>query len=271
MSGDAARGSPHQQGETRMTARRAILTATLSLLVSPAHAEDEAEPGRQPPRLPTPRPMTLRPGTAPVMLEAGIGEGSRPPLLVRFSGPDAPRAEFRFPSWYGYARLIAVRPMRGRDIAFVAFEGNTGTGTYQEIQAAIGQDDDGVLRILALETLHYRLNGPCDSGAWLTIRATPLADGGGLRLNQFWRRQGAACPPRPGGPARGRLEWGTTLLWSGRGPMRGPPPLPGAPPARRLVETARATVMAWLAAAPRMAVTADDIEALGLMQTLEDG
>ncbi len=249
-----------------MLNRRALLFACPALLATPALAQ---EGERQPAPLATPRPVRLRPGADPVMLESGFDDGDRPPLVVRFAGPGAPQAAFRFPSWYGYARVFAIRPMRGRDIVFVAFEGNTGTGTYQEIQAAIGQDDDGIARILALETLHYRLTGPCDSGTWLSIRATPLADGGGLRLDQFWRRQGETCPPRPGGPARSRAEWGTTLAWSGRGAMRAPPPAPGAPPARRLVEASRAKVMTWLAAAPRTEVPRDDFETLGLMQTMD--
>lgn len=252
-----------------MLKRRALL-AVPALLATPAWAEED-DTNRQPPRLATPRPVRLRPGTEPVTLDAGIVEGTRPPLELRCSGPGAPATVFRFPSWYGYGRVFAVRPMRGRDIVFAAFEGSTGTGTYQEIQAAIGVDDDGIARILALETLDYRLTGPCDGGTWLSIRATPLADGGGLRLDHFWRRQGENCPPRPGGPARSRAEWGTTLAWSGRGPMRAPAPLPGAPQARRLVEASRAKVMAWLAAAPRSEVTLDDIEALGLMETMQAG
>lgn len=251
-----------------MLNRRALL-ATPALFVAPARADDVEAPDRQPPRLPTPRPVRLRAGAEPVTLHAEIVDGSRPPLLIRFTGAGAPATEFRFPSWYGYARVFAVRQMRGRDIVFAAFEGNTGTGTYQEIQAAIGEDDDGVARILALETLHHRLTGPCDGGTWLSVRATPLADGGGLRLDHFWRRQGENCPPRPGGPVRSRLEWGTTLAWSGRGPMRAPTPLPGAPQARRLVEDSRTKVMAWLAAAPRNEVTPGDIDALGLMETMQ--
>ncbi len=248
-----------------MLNRRALF-ALPALIAAPARAED---PDRQPPRLPTPRPVRLRPRAAPVTLDADIVEGPRPPLRIRFSGPDAPATEFRFSSWYGYGRVFAVRPMRGRDIVFAAFEGNTGTGTYQEIQAAIGQDDDGITRILALETLHHRLSGPCGGGTWLSVGAMPLADGGGLRLDHVWRRLAENCPPRPGGPARSRATWGTTLTWSGRGPMRAPPPLPGAPQARRLIEASRAKVMAWLAAAPRTEVTIDDIQALDLMESMQ--
>jgi hypothetical protein len=250
---------------------RRALVALPALLATPARAEDD---DRQPPRLALPRPVQLRPGEAPVTLEAGIAtttDGSRPPLTVRFTGAGAPATTFHFASWYGYARVFALRRLRGRDIVLAAFEGDTGTGTYQEIQAAIGQEDDGTARILALETLHYRRSGPCEMGSWLTIRALPLADGSALRLDQFWRRQGSDCPPRPGGPTRSRLEWATTLGWSGHGPMRAPAPMAGAPAPRRLVEASRAKVMAWLAAAPRNAVTAEDIEALGLLEVMAEG
>ena len=266
-----------------MIARRLLLAAPALLATVAARAqapaaaeatppEDESEP-RQPPGLALPRPVRLRPGAEPLTLEAstsgwGAG-GERPGLALRFSGAGAPAAQFRFPSWYGHGRVVAVRQMRGRDVVFAAFEGSTGTGTYQEIQAVIGQEDDGTARILALETLHHRLSGPCEGGTWLTIRALPLADGGGLRLDHFWRRQGENCPPRPGGPARSRAEWGTTLSWTGRGPMRVPAPLAGAPRPRRLVEASRAKVARWLAAEPRTVVTLDDIEALGLMETIE--
>lgn len=266
-----------------MIPRRLLLSAPA--LLAPAAARSQAPTAaeaappegeaevRQPPGLSLPRPVRLRPGTEQVTLEAstsgwGAG-GERPGLALRFRGAGAPAAEFRFPSWYGHGRVIAVRQMRGRDVVFAAFEGSTGTGTYQEIQAVIGQEDDGTARILALETLHHRLTGSCEGGTWLTIRALPLADGGGLRLDHFWRRQGENCPPRPGGPARSRAEWGTTLTWTGRGPMRMPAPAAGAPRPRRLVEASRAKVARWLAAEPRTVVTLDDIEALGLMETIE--
>ncbi|MBR0682493.1 hypothetical protein GXW74_18525 [Roseomonas eburnea] len=263
-----------------MILRRTLIASPFLLATRPVRAETPAPEAREdeaaqrrPPRLPTPRPVRLRPGAEPVTLEAsnsGWGSGGeRPGLALRFTGAGAPAEEFRLPSWYGYARVIAVRQMRGRDVVLAAFEGNTGTGTYQEIQAVIGQDDEGTARILALETLHYRLIGPCEGGTWLSIRATPLADGGGLRLDHYWRRQAGNCPPRPGGPARSRAEWGTTLAWSGRGPMRVPAPLRAAPRHRRLVEDSRAKVARWLAQAPRTGVTPDDVEALGLMEVME--
>jgi len=267
-----------------MIPRRAFLASPLLLAPLPARAQapaPEAPPDapdtedRRPPRLPTPRPVRLRPGAEPVTLEtsaSGWGSGGeRPGLALRFTGTGAPEATFRLPSWYGNARVFAVRRMRGRDLVLAAFEGNTGTGTYQEIQAVIGQGDEGMARILALETLHYRLSGPCGEGTWLTIRATPLADGGGLRLDHVWRRRGGDCPPRPGGPVRRRAEWGTTLAWSGSGPMRVPPPQRAAPRHRRLVEESRARVARWLAEAPRTELTAEDIEALAMMEVIEAG
>lgn len=200
-----------------MPTRRALLALPAFLSPQAARADQAA---RNPPALPLPRPVRLQPGAAPLMLHATVDDRG---LELHFAGTGAPSARFRFPSWYGYARVFAIRRLRGRDIVFACFEGNTGTGVYQEIQAAIGQEDDGTMRILALETLHSRSNGPCDSGIWLTIRAEPRADGSALQLDQVWRRQGSSCPPRPGGPARSRLAWSTPLAWSGRGPMHAPP------------------------------------------------
>lgn len=246
--------------------RRGLIAAPLLLL--PARAQAATEPGRRPPRLATPRPVRLRPGASPVRLQSHItGRGQS--LAVRFEGPGAPSEVFDFTSWYGYARVFAVKTLRGRDVVLAAFEGSTGTGTYQELQAVIGQDDEGVARILALETLHYRLTGMCGGGAWLAVTAEAAADG--LRLAQAWRRREENCPPRRGGPRSQRLAWATTLAWSGRGAMTAPAPRPDAPPPRRRVEEVRARTLAWLAAEPRRRVTSDDLEALGIYEVLGDG
>lgn len=252
-----------------MIARRSLLAAPLLLIPAESRAADP-QPGRQPPRLPTPRQVVLRPRGQRVTLRAGIAETDRM-LRLTFEGPGAPAEPFAFPSWYGFARVFAVRTLRGRDAVFVAFEGSTGTGAYQELQAVIAEDDDGGARILALETLHYRLDGPCGEGARLAVTATPIVAGGGLRLDQVWRQQDGECPPRRGGPARRRLAWATTLDWSGRGPMQPPRPLAGAPAPRRRVEEVRTRTMAWLAAEPRRSVTHDDLDALGVYDVIAEG
>jgi hypothetical protein len=249
-----------------MPIRRALLAVPF-LLAAPALAQDES---RRPPALPTPLPVRLRPGAAPVMAHARIGDGGQQPIEISFTGPGAPTEVFRLPSWYGNARIIGVLRVRDRDLLVVAFEGNTGTGVYQEIQAVIGVDDDGVARILALETLHNRLTAICNDASYLTIRITPLADGKGLRLNHFARGVFGTCGPPTRRPRPFRAEWGTTLRWNGRGPFSVPPPDPRAGPERRLVEASRAKVAAWLAAAPRREVTHDDMQALDLMEVLRN-
>jgi hypothetical protein len=242
--------------------RRLLLAAGLGAAL-PARA-DEAR--HDPPAIATPRPVRLRPGAAPVTLETAL-EDQR--LVLRFAGEGAPAAVFRFPTWYGWARPFALLPLRGRELVLVAFEGNRGTGVYQEIQAAIGQDDDGVARLLALETLRARQTPFCGEESRLTVRLTPWPDGTALRLDHFARGATNGCG-RPGGARRWREEWATTLRWSGRGPFLVPPPLPGAAPGRRLVEASRAKAAAWLAAAPRTEVTPEDLDALGLMEVLRD-
>ncbi|MBR0658749.1 hypothetical protein [Neoroseomonas oryzicola] len=249
-----------------MTTRRSLLAAPVLLLS--ARAEAATQPGRQPPRLATPRQVRLRPGAAPVRLQARITERGQS-LAVRFEGAGAPPEVFDFTSWYGYARVFAVKTLRGRDLVFAAFEGSTGTGTYQELQAVIGQDDDGIARILALETLHYRLTGPCGGGSWLAVAAETGAEG--MRLAQTWRRQEENCPPRRGGPRSQRLAWTTTLGWSGRGVMTAPAGQPDAPAPRRRVEEVRARTLAWLATEPRRRITNDDLDALGIYDVLSHG
>jgi len=254
-----------------MPNRRALLLAPLLALPAPARGTEDDAPGRRPPRLPTPRAVRLRPGAAPVRLDAAIGAGGQAPLTLRFTGEGAPATVFRLPSWYGNARVFAVLPLRGREVVLAAFEGNTGTGVYQELQAVIGQEDDGTARILALETLHARETAVCDEASYLTVRATPLADGGALRLDHFARGVSGACGPPSRRPRRFREEWASVLRWSGRGAMVAPAPRAGAGPGQRLVEAARAKTAAWLAAAPRSEVTLDDVQALGLMEVLRRG
>ena len=245
-----------------MLTRRSLLALPLGLAAMPAEAHDPAS-GRQPPALRLPRTVQLRPGAAPVSVTTRFQDSA---LLLRFNGRDAPAESFQFTSWYGYARVFAVRRLRGRDIVLVAFEGNRGTGAYQEIQAVIGQDDDGIARILALETLHYRLTGPCEDGSSLAIRATVARDDEGLVLSHRWRRDLGTCPPRRN--RRSEERWTTTLGWTGRGAMAAPT-TGAASAARRRVEAARARASDWLAT-PRRQVSLDELEALTLMDVLSD-
>lgn len=243
-----------------MIPRRFLLAMPVLLAARPGAATEV----RQPPALPLPRQVRLLPSAAPVTVQATVDELGRS-LAVRFTGAGAPQTVFRLTSWYGYARVFAVLPLRGRQVVLAAFEGNTGTGVYQELQAVIGQEDDGTARILALETLHARETPICREAAYLSIRMVP--DGGGLRLEQEARGVSGTCDPRRR-PARFRETWTTMLRWDGRGAMQAPPLPRNAGPGQRKADAARVKAMEWLAAAPRSAVTPEDLDRLGLMEVV---
>lgn len=244
-----------------MITRRGVAALPVVLAATPAGA---TEAPRQPPALVTPRQVRLRPNAPPVTLHAAVDELGRS-LSVRFSGPEAPGMLFRFTSWYGYGRVFAVLPLRDRQVVLAAFEGNTGTGVYQELQAVIGQTDDGTARILALETLNARETPICREAAYLSIRMVP--DRAGLRLEQTAHGVSGTCDPRRR-PVRFREQWTTMLRWDGRGAMEAAPPPANAGPAQRKVAAARARTLEWLAAAPRSEVTLEEIDRLGLMEVI---
>lgn len=248
-----------------MLNRRVVLALPALFVAGPTTAT-EARRRPDPPALRTPHAVRLRPGAAPMMLHSAINEVERR-LDIRFSGATAPETVFRLSSWYGYARVFAVLPLRGRDVVLAAFEGNTGTGVYQELQAVIGQNDDGTTRILALETLRARETPICNEAAHLSIRITPLPDGAGLRLDHAAHGVSGTCDPRRR-PARFRENWTTVLRWDGRGAMQAPAVPRDAGEGQRKVAAARARTMEWLAEAPRSAVTTDDLDRLGLMEVV---
>ena len=51
--------------------------------------------------------------------------------------------------------------LAGRDLVLLGFEGNTGTGVFQELLLIAGVDNAGRLRILGIETLSSRENSDC--------------------------------------------------------------------------------------------------------------
>lgn len=252
--------------------RRVLIASLIASLpmpalaqLSPAAPEDAAEPGvaaRRPARLRTPRLLQLRPAGPMATLHAGVIAEQR--LSVRFTGAGAPEDRILLPSWYGYGRVFQVMKLRGRDIVLAAFEGNRGTGVYQEIQAAIGVDDAGTLRILALETLSYRMDGPCDDIWRFQGQLRPGASPDQLRYEARLERREPECRPNRRRPAR-RSTWTDPLRWDGRGPIMGSPPPASAGPVQRRAAEIRALVTAWLST-PRTAVTLDDVDRLRLME-----
>ncbi len=244
-----------------MIARRLVLALPALLATRPGAA---TEARQRPPALPTPREVRLRPGAAPVTLTSRVDETGRS-LSLHFNGPDAPQTVFRFTSWYGNGRVFAVLPLTGRQVVLAAFEGNTGTGVYQELQAVVGQDDDGTARILALETLNARETPTCSEAAYLAIRIMPERDG--LRLEHAAHGISGTCDPRRR-PVRFRESWNTMLRWDGRGVAQAAPAPANAGPGQLKVDAARRKTIDWLAAAPRSEVTVDDLDQLGLMEVV---
>ncbi|MBR0655654.1 hypothetical protein [Plastoroseomonas arctica] len=258
--------------DPRWTRRAVLLGAASAPFAAGAQAprdapetDDESE-RRDPPALATPRPVRLAPNAAPVVLSVRPMSIERV-LVLSFAGEDGPPETITLPSWYGFARVFAVLPLRGREVVLASFEGVTGTGVYQEIAAIIGREDGGALRILGLETLRYRNAGTCDGQSLFTGRFTAQPDGVGLRYDVFARGLPSACPPRRAS-AGWREEFGTTLRWSGSGVLMLPVRRGEAGRTRIRVETARARAHAWLRGAPRVMVTLDDVRRLGLMETL---
>ncbi|HEY4251599.1 MAG TPA: hypothetical protein VGM87_10375 [Roseomonas sp.] len=232
----------------------------------PPDTEDETE-RRDPPAIANPCPVRLTANAAPVTLSSRIDGGN---LVIGFDGDGAPAERITLPSRLGYARVIGLQPVRGRDLVLAAFEGNTGTGEYQEIAAVIGREDSGLLRIIGLETIRYRRTGTCDAVNLLTGRLGAQPDGTGLRYDVFARGFGSSCPPRHGGVATWREEFGTTLRWTGTGVLTLPVRRATAGRTRIRVETARARAITWLRSGARRTVTLGDIRQLGLMDTLAD-
>ena len=262
--------------QSGMIHRRALLaTALCSLplpglaqlsLPAPEDAPDAGVAARRPARLRTPRMVLLRPDAPMVTLHAGVL--AERGLSIRFSGNGAPAGGILLPSWYGYARVFQILHLRGRALVIAAFEGNRGTGVYQEIQAVIGLDDAGILRILALETLSYRMSGPCDDAWRLDGALRPGSGEGALRYEARLERREPDCrPQRRRAPLR--EDWTTALQWDGRGPITGAAPPATAKPGQHRVAEIRALATAWLAT-PRTTLTLDDVERLRLMETLPD-
>ncbi len=250
-----------------MAAPCCAITSAASAQRRPPEADDAFD-RRDPSALPSPYPVRLTPEAAPERLTVRIVPLERR-IEISFTRPRGGAETVSLPSWYGFARVFAVLPMRGREVALAAFEGATGTGLVHDIAAIIGREDGGRLRILGLETLRYRDISTCDGQRFFSARFTAQPDGTGLRYDVFARGLPSACPPRRAG-AGWREEFGTTLRWSGTGVLALPVRRGEAGRTRIRVEAARARAHAWLRAAPRLVVTLEDIQALGLMETLGD-
>ena len=234
-----------------MTPRRALL-ALPCLAAMPAQAATTT--------------IALRPGTPRLAVQARIEPHpeAREALAITFSGDGAPAGRVLLPSWYGRARVLNTMPIAARDVLVAAFEGNTGTGVYQELMAVIGCDDAGVLRLLAIETLSYRDNQT--SMAWR--RTSGQFETEHRRAALLLRmRSVARLPTHPPGPRPGpeRTErWSTRLAWSADGPLQPPTAEPATRGVvQRRVEAARARILALLAT-PITDATRIDFDATGI-------
>lgn len=242
------RATPHRAGMARLVARRSVL-ATALLPTAPALATTSS--------------IRLRPGGPRLAITARIEAHptAREALAIAFTGRGAPEARILLPSWYGRARVLHALPVEDREVLVAAFEGNRGTGIYQELMAVIGADDAGRLRVLAIETLSFRDQ---QTGAgWRRMSGRFQVERGHAALRLAM--QSTARLPQAPEPARDEQEgWTTLLLWGGKGPLRPAAPTPAqASTLRRRVDTAREKVLALLAE-PVTDVTRLDLEETGL-------
>lgn len=137
--------------------------------------------------------IALRPGAPPFAVRAWVEPHAeaREALAISFTGQGAPEGRVLLPSWYGRARVLNAMTIASREVLVAAFEGNAGTGLYQELMAVIGCDDAGRLRILAIETLSFRDNQV--STAWR--RTSGQFEPGPRRDALILRMRHGACWP----------------------------------------------------------------------------
>ena len=197
--------------------------------------------------------IALRPGQPRVEIRArtlrlAVGEA----FTIAFTGPGAPEAEIRLPTWYGDGLILHSLPIAGREVLLASFQGNRGTGIAQKLVAVIGCDDAGALRILGIETLSFsdaqsgigsrRLDGRLEA---MRARDTLLLHHTtSARLHHRGRTTGSS------------ERWTTRLAWNGSGILAAPPIPARAGEIRRRVDRARQRIGAILAAAPVTDATA---------------
>lgn len=210
--------------------------------------------------------VALRPGAPPFAVQARIEPHAeaREALAISFTGQAAPEGRVLLPSWYGRARVLNALSIAGRDVLVAAFEGNTGTGLYQELMAVIGCDDAGQLRVLAIETLSFRDNQV--STGWRRssgqFETGPRRDALVLRMRSTARLPTRPPALRPGPEQTER--WSTHLAWNADGPLR-PSAAASVRPGivQQRVDAARARIMALLAT-PMTDATRIDFDATGI-------
>lgn len=210
--------------------------------------------------------IRLQPGAPRLGVRARIEPHptAREALAIAFAGPGAPESRVLLPSWYGRARVLQALPIARREVLLAAFEGNRGTGIFQELLAVIGADDGGRLRVLGIETLSFRDQ---QSGmGWRRMTGRLEAEPGrdALRLSMSSIARLPRTPPGPQPGPEERENWTTRLIWGGEDPLR--PAVPArrsASALRRRVDVARAQVSALLTE-PVTDVTTLDLDATGL-------
>ena len=250
-------GEATGEAGTCRLARRGLLAGLLASAALPAAAAP-------------PRRLRLVPDLPPMPVVARVLTGADHGKTLEFhaTGPGAPTGRITAPSWYGGARLEGAVRLADRDLALLAVEGNTGTGVFQELLLIAGVDDDGLFRILGIETLSARENNDCAVAETLAGRIPAAPGGRALRVRYVGAgTRSDACPARPGGRRPWREDWSLALPWTGDGVL---PPASATgrigSVARRLDET-RARTARWLAEAPRQSIAAEDMDRLRLYDT----
>jgi hypothetical protein len=183
---------PGEHGAMPLT-RRALLAAALACPVAARAAA----------------PASLRPGTRSDLRFAPLPQER---LAFRATGLE-PAITLPAPR----ARLAALLPIAGRQVAVLAFGADPSAAALLDLAAVVGWDG-ARLRVLALEVLRWQAPG----GAWLGTRILATGDRNRLELLRD------AAAPRGGRPWR-REGWTDLLAWRDGGSLADEPvrvPLP---------------------------------------------
>ncbi len=220
--------------------RRALASAALLLVASPAHAERGLSQHVR---------ARLRPGGPVWEIRATAVEEPERIVRIRAVGPGAPTSEIVLTSHYGGVQALKVVRLRGRDVVVTGMDGNGGTGLSQTLRVMMALTDDGQFRIIGIEQQEAQESGTCQTLAQMKSRLIPGPEDR-LQQAQTFRRQRGPCGQRwTGRPSR--ESWTDELVWDGTGPITAAPPATTAGPVQRASAAARIKVADQLAQHPR--------------------
>jgi hypothetical protein len=145
----------------------------------------------------------------------------------------------RLPSHHRRAAVLGRVNAAGREVLLARFEGpRFDRDGEQMLQALIGFDNAGQLRVLGIETRTAKvMSGAVTRETDGRLAAVPT----GFAITMSMRGRGMPS-----------LRWNTNLPWDGEGTIDAPATPPGSPAERTQVDDARREVAAYLAAEPRL-------------------